>query len=83
MLDQNHRHHYTPSSNLHQTMNRDGEEEDSHPAKKSRSIFKGGHFHSSVNSLLHDVLHPHREVRPIGLIESERYMDLERFLGNR
>lgn len=43
---------------------------------------KNGMSHASLPSLLHEVLHPHIDVRPVGAVESQRYTDLEDFLHN-
>jgi hypothetical protein len=48
--------------------------------RKSRSLFKGHHFH--LSEALQNSLHTHREVKPVGLVESQRYMDLEDYLHN-
>ncbi|SCV72848.1 BQ2448_4385 [Microbotryum intermedium] len=41
------------------------------------------HKNKSSASLLHDILHPNVEVpRPVGMFESQRYMDLEDYLHN-
>ncbi|KAK4700228.1 hypothetical protein P7C70_g6023, partial [Phenoliferia sp. Uapishka_3] len=36
----------------------------------------------TLPSLLHEVLHPNIDIRPVGVVESQRYMDLEDYLHN-
>lgn len=38
--------------------------------------------HVSLSSLLHDVLHPHVDIKPVGVVASMRYADLEDILSN-
>ncbi|GAA5958870.1 hypothetical protein JCM10213_009045 [Rhodosporidiobolus nylandii] len=48
---------------------------------RSRNRHKGSSI-ISLPSLLHDVLHPNLDIKPVGVIESTAYMDLEDYLGN-
>ena len=54
--------------------------------ERSRSRHRGHHHksssHVSLSHLLHDVLHPNIDTRRVGLVESQRYADLEDMLGN-
>ncbi|KAM0749705.1 hypothetical protein T439DRAFT_326581 [Meredithblackwellia eburnea MCA 4105] len=60
--------------------------------KRARSHHRGHHSHHhhghkssshiSLTSLLHEVLHPNIDIRPVGIVESQRYMDLEDYLHN-
>ncbi|GAA6020046.1 hypothetical protein JCM10207_006768 [Rhodosporidiobolus poonsookiae] len=54
--------------------------------RRSRSRTRHGKHtsssHVSLPSLLHDVLHPHLDVRPVGVLESAKYGDLEDYLHN-
>lgn len=58
--------------------------DEDHPPKRGKGLLGSHLHHLSQKSLplFHELLHPHREVRPIGLVESERYMDLEDYLHN-
>jgi hypothetical protein len=55
---------------------------DSKPRSRSRHRNKERASHVSLSSLLHDVLHPHVDIKPVGLVASMRYADLEDFLSN-
>lgn len=54
--------------------------------ERSRSRHRGHHHksssHVSLSHLLHDVLHPNIDIRKVGVVESQRYADLEDMLGN-
>lgn len=54
--------------------------------ERSRSRHRGHHHksssHVSLSHLLHDVLHPNIDTRRVGVVESQRYADLEDMLGN-
>lgn len=59
----------------------------SHSKRRSRSHHRHhagtSASHISLPSLLHDVLHANIDVpKPVGVIESQRYMDLEDYLRN-
>ncbi|BGP41609.1 hypothetical protein JCM10449v2_005600 [Rhodotorula kratochvilovae] len=43
---------------------------------------KGSSSHISLPSLLHEVLHPQLDVKPVGVVESMTYADLEDYLHN-
>ncbi|GAA5852458.1 hypothetical protein JCM9279_003454 [Rhodotorula babjevae] len=43
---------------------------------------KNSSSHISLPSLLHDVLHPQLDVKPVGVVESMTYADLEDYLHN-
>ncbi|GAA6054812.1 hypothetical protein NBRC10513_007431 [Rhodotorula toruloides] len=43
---------------------------------------KGSSSHISLPSLLHEVLHPQIDVKPVGVVESTVYADLEDYLHN-
>lgn len=68
-----------------------GNEELEHPVDSHLSRLKKkkirGHMHTrsgshtSLPSMLHDILQP-QGIRPVGLVESQRYMDIEDFLSN-
>lgn len=53
--------------------------------KRARSLRgQGTHksaSHISLPNLLQEVLHP-QSARPVGVVESQRYMDLEDYLSN-
>ncbi|GAA5893885.1 hypothetical protein JCM5296_004627 [Sporobolomyces johnsonii] len=49
---------------------------------RSRHRHAKGASHVSLSSLLHDVLHPHVDIKPVGLVESMAYADLEDYLHN-
>ncbi|GAA5957141.1 hypothetical protein JCM21900_003109 [Sporobolomyces salmonicolor] len=55
-----------------------------HQKRQSRSRHRHtkGASHVSLSSLLHDVLHPHVDIKPVGLVESMAYADLEDYLHN-
>ncbi|GAA5882877.1 hypothetical protein JCM16303_006623 [Sporobolomyces ruberrimus] len=55
---------------------------DSKPRSRSRHRNRERASHVSLSSLLHDVLHPHVDVKPVGLVASMRYADLEDILSN-
>ena len=54
--------------------------------ERSRSRHRGHHHksssHVSLSHLLHDVLHPTIDTRRVGVVESQRYADLEDMLSN-
>lgn len=72
-------HHIGPSplQELHQALH----QHSVGGKKRARSHHRGHHgkssSHISLPSLLHDVLHPNIDIRPVGVVESQRYMDLE------
>ncbi|KAI5478848.1 hypothetical protein MNV49_004580 [Pseudohyphozyma bogoriensis] len=68
------------------SLHRDASPSNSRPPKKRARSQHRGHgksgSHISLPSLLHEVLHPNIDIRPVGLTESQRYMDLEDLLHN-
>ncbi|GAA6062092.1 hypothetical protein JCM10212_002342 [Sporobolomyces blumeae] len=52
------------------------------PRSKSRNRHGNRASHVSLSSLLHDVLHPHVDIKPVGVVESMAYADLEDYLSN-
>ncbi|GAA5991944.1 hypothetical protein JCM11641_001599 [Rhodosporidiobolus odoratus] len=67
-------HHHHSSSPSHRRSRRRSRSRNRH-GKSSSS-------HISIPSLLHDVLHPVLDIKPVGVIESTAYMDLEDYLHN-
>ncbi|SCZ92065.1 BZ3500_MvSof-1268-A1-R1_Chr5-3g08313 [Microbotryum saponariae] len=69
-LVDNHQSHSRPSSSKRRS--------------KSRTRLHAQHHkNKSSASLLHEILHPNVEIpRPVGMFESQRYMDLEDYLHN-
>ncbi|GAA5954631.1 hypothetical protein JCM3765_003834 [Sporobolomyces pararoseus] len=55
---------------------------ESKPRSRSRHRGRERASHVSLSSLLHDVLHPQVDIKPVGLVASMRYADLEDFLSN-
>ncbi|GAA5894372.1 hypothetical protein JCM6882_007642 [Rhodosporidiobolus microsporus] len=66
-----HHPHHTSSSRNNRRRSRSRQRHNKHSSS-----------HVSIPSLLHDVLHPNLDVKPIGLIESAAYADLEDLLHN-
>ncbi|GAA5961874.1 hypothetical protein JCM8115_001452 [Rhodotorula mucilaginosa] len=76
---QYHQGHYFPHAHRRHHRSR-GEEK-----RRSRSRTRHGKHsssHASLPGLLHDVLHPQVDVRPVGVVESTVYADLEDYLSN-
>ena len=71
------------SQHGHHHLHHHHHERPSRSKKRSRSQHRGHHGKSatSLPSLLHDVLHIDVP-RPVGVFESQRYMDLEDYLSN-
>jgi len=75
-------HHSGSSLELRREKTVQSLKESTKPRSRSRHRHREGASHVSLSSLLHDVLHPHVDIKPVGLVASMRYADLEDFLSN-
>ncbi|GAA6035596.1 hypothetical protein JCM8097_004920 [Rhodosporidiobolus ruineniae] len=72
--------HDRPSSHRHHSHSH-------HHSSRRRSRSRQRHHkhsssHMSIPSLLHDVLHPQLDIKPVGVLQSATYADLEDYLHN-
>ena len=68
-----HEHH----QELHHALDRHAGRGKKRARSHHRGLLSSSESHISLPSLLHEVLHPNIDIRPVGVVESQRYMDLE------
>ncbi|GAA5833075.1 hypothetical protein JCM11251_006506 [Rhodosporidiobolus azoricus] len=74
--------HPSPHSHDHHAQSHATSRHDRRRSRSRQRHNKHSSSHISMPSLLHDVLHPNLDIKPIGLIESSAYADLESLLHN-